>query len=170
MFSDFQCPYCRRFSDAVAALWDTDSDGFRIIFKQRPLGMHDWARRAALSSICVSMQSNSAFWALEKFLFTNQDSVSAEDIDTKVKQFAEESHSFDAAKLSTCLQTRAAEAILARDESLADEYHVDATPTFFIDGVRQVGFRDLDGLRQAIRRADSVRLQTDSGREASLVR
>ena len=39
----------------------------------------------------------------------------------------------------SCVTGSAAEQTLLRDEALAVAYHVDATPTMFINGVRKVG-------------------------------
>jgi len=61
-FSDFQCPFCKRFADLLSRLPAKDRLRLRVVFKQRPLAMHQWARRAALASICASFESSGAFW------------------------------------------------------------------------------------------------------------
>ena len=116
-FSDFQCPFCKRFTDFLDRLPDRDHQGVRILFKHRPLTMHAWARRAALASICASFESNEAFWSLEKFFFANQDAITPTNLEDKIAAFARESGGFDFGRVHNCLEEEAASKILLRDES-----------------------------------------------------
>ena len=150
-FSDFQCPFCKRAADALADIPEGERDSIRVVFKQRPLSMHPWARRAALASICASFQGGDAFWALGKFLFANQDAITAETLDIRIREFASKDSRLSIERLDGCLAARNAEDVLLRDEKLAEVYHVDAAPTIFINGVRKVGFNSPAALWSALR-------------------
>jgi len=150
-FSDFQCPFCKRAADALAQMPESEREGVRFVFKHRPLPMHRWARRAALASICASFQGGGAFWDLERFLFANQDSLTLETLDATIRDFASNDQRISAKLLDGCLASKETEALLLRDEKLAELYHVDAAPTMFINGTRKVGFNTPAELWSAIR-------------------
>lgn len=152
-FSDFQCPFCRRFTDVLDHLPDEDLQSVKVVFKHRPLAMHLWARRAALAAICASFQSNETFWRLERFLFANQDTITAINLEDKLVAFAEGAGEIDLVRLHKCLAEESAEKVLLRDEKLAELYHVDAIPTVFVNGVRSVGFRSSEELQAALHAA-----------------
>ena len=153
LFSDFQCSFCRRFADFLSALSPREIQQTRLIFKQRPLLMHNWARRAALATICASFQGNEFFWPLHDFLFSSQSSLTATTLDTAVGQFMEQNARFRLDDYHRCMEEHTAEPVLQRDEALAETYHVDATPTIFINGVRKMGFGSPEQLRVAINSA-----------------
>jgi protein-disulfide isomerase len=115
--------------------------------------MHNWARRAALATICASFQGNEFFWPLHDFLFASQNNLTAATLDAAVGRFMERDVQFSADEYRGCMEQHKAEVILQRDEALAESYHVEATPTIFINGVRKMGFGSPDQLRAAIRSA-----------------
>ena len=161
-FSDFQCSFCKRAADALASVPESERESIRVIFKQRPLAMHPWARPAALASICASFQSNDAFWAIERFLFSNQNTITAETLETRIREFASNDPRLDVAMLDGCLAAKNAEEVLFRDEKLAQQYHVDAAPTIFINGVRRVGMNSPEELWSILRMAVFAARRSDS--------
>jgi len=152
-FSDFRCPFCKRFADFLDQAPAGDSQGVRIVFKFRPLAMHAWARHAALAAICASLQSNQAFWQVERFLFANQGTITPANLEDKIAAFAEGFERLDLGRMERCLAEGTAESILLRDEKLADLYHVNAVPTIFINGARSAGFGSAEELQAALRAA-----------------
>jgi len=153
VFSDFQCPYCKRFADLLAAIPADERANLRVVYKQRPLVMHPWARPAALASICASFQGGAAFWSLYDWFAANQSTLTAENLEAKVGAFASQGGRIKADDLHACLAEHSAEKVLERDELLAEKYHVEATPTVFINGIRRGGFGSLEELESAIRLA-----------------
>ncbi len=153
VFWDFQCPFCKRFTEFVDRLPANDRQSVKIVFKQRPLAMHPWARRAALASVCASFESNKAFWSLEAFLFTNQSTITPINFEDKVAEFAKTSGTLDLDRMHKCLGEESAENILLRDEKLGALYHVDSVPTVFVNGVRSAGFRSEEELQTVLHAA-----------------
>ena len=149
-FSDFQCPFCKRVADLLSRLPAEDRERVNIVFKQRPLAMHQWARHAALASICASFESSDAFWGLEEFLFANQNAITAANLEDQISEFAKESGRLDFDRMSRCLAEGKAGEALLRDERLAELYHVDAVPTIFVNGARKSGFRSVEELQAAL--------------------
>jgi len=124
--------------------------------------MHPWARRAALASICANSQGDEAFWSLGKFLFDNQETISAENLEARIREFASENPGLDISRLDGCLTAPSAEGTLLRDEKLAQVYHVDGAPTMFINGVRRVGFSSSEELWSTLRLAAVEARNSDS--------
>jgi protein-disulfide isomerase len=93
------------------------------------------------------------FWKLHDFLFSRQATLTDATLNASISEFATKSAEFRLDQYQRCMADHSAERALARDETLADTYHVDATPTVFINGVRKVGFGSLEQLRAAIRSA-----------------
>ncbi len=155
-FSDFQCPFCKRFESVLNGLPDDDRRSIRIIFKHRPLDMHKWARRAASYSICASQQNAAAFWKFKTWLFDHQTSLTIEDLDHNVGNFVGESSEIDLKRLVACVETGGADAVLARDERIANLYRVDAVPTLFINGVRTVGTGSVEELKALLAKAQAA--------------
>jgi|SRR5271157_1498711 len=150
-FSDLQCPFCKRAADALANLPEDLRERVRVVFKHRPLPAHQWARRAAMASICAGFQGDDAFWDLESFLFTNPNGITAETLETRIREYASKNSRLNVERLGGCLAGASAEDVLLGDEKLAQEYHVGAAPTIFINGVRTVGFNSPEALWSALR-------------------
>lgn len=115
--------------------------------------MHQWARRAALASICASFESDEAFWSLEKFLFASQDTITSTNLEDKIEAFAKESGDLNFGRMRGCLAEEKADETLLRDEKMAGLYHIDAVPTIFVNGVRALGFRSVEELQAALNAA-----------------
>jgi protein-disulfide isomerase len=155
-FSDFQCPYCRRFESILSSLTEKERSNIKVTFKQLPLPMHSWARRGAQMAVCASYQGETAFWHLHDYLFANQKTLTEETVDTAIAEFVSHDSQLDEVRLKKCLSTNAADDVVLRDGVLASRYHITATPTIFINGVRQTGLQSVDDLRIAIKRVHQL--------------
>ena len=74
IFSDFECPYCRRFNTAVDELREAEEyEGkVRLVYRHYPLrNMHPLAQKAAEASICAEDQGK--FWEFHDALWTDED-------------------------------------------------------------------------------------------------
>lgn len=151
VFSDFECPFCKRSAAIIKELATTEGKNVRFVFRHLPLRMHPWARLAAEATACVQLQSEDAFWRIHDLVFENQQVFTAENVASKVLEFAQTIPGLDLAKLQTCLVTRASSSTVAEDVRFASAIDVAATPTFFINGSRAQGIKSADQLRALIR-------------------
>lgn len=128
-FSDFQCPFCRRFaSETLPYLTETFvKDGkVQIGFRHKPLTtIHPQAQRMAEATECAADQGK--FWPFHDELFRAEGDVS--DLAPVARRAGLNSRAF-AECLSTTRGTRVRE-----DAKLADALGVSGTPTFFIGNV-----------------------------------
>jgi protein-disulfide isomerase len=166
VFSDFQCPFCKRFADFYFALPETDARRVKLVFKHFPLSMHQWARPAAIASICAGAQGVEHFWGVHDFLFANQDKITVQNLDAQLATLT--STGLDTQRLRSCVGSGAADEVLTRDAGLVEKYHINAAPTIFVNGVRmQGGFGSTADLQTAIRLRASDRAPAASGRTDS---
>jgi protein-disulfide isomerase len=73
-FSEFQCPFCRRFYEGTFAQLKENyvaTGKLRYVFRDFPLPIHSQARRAAVAARCARHQGG--FWPMHDALFANQD-------------------------------------------------------------------------------------------------
>lgn len=75
-FSDFQCPYCRRwYRDTYATLKKTyiDTGKVKLVYRHFPLPMHTAAEPSAIAVECAQQQSDALGWSFHDTIFAMQD-------------------------------------------------------------------------------------------------
>jgi protein-disulfide isomerase len=152
-FSDFQCPFCARFSaQTLPSLIANQIAGGEaaLIFYDFPLeSIHPQAVAAANASRCAGEQSAAAYWEMHDLLFEDIRSWSVADPN---RVFAELGAriGLDAAQFSDCLASgRYVEAVRA-DLALGQARGVRSTPSFFLNGQLLVGAQPLQTFNSAI--------------------
>jgi protein-disulfide isomerase len=137
-FSDFQCPHCRLFQQALKALLPKFPQ-VRVVYKNFPLeNIHPWAMMAAMGSRCAYQNSNAAFWKMYDSIFDQQDVISAENVYDKLTDFAG-AVGISADAFHSCLNDPATKQAVEADLQLGEKLDINSTPTVFINGRRVVG-------------------------------
>lgn len=139
-FSDFQCPYCKRFRDQTFdALIEQYGDQIRIVYRDFPLdSIHPEARKAAEAAECADDQGK--FWEYHDLVYANQQ-VTGLGLEA-LGGFAEELE-LDMDEFNECLESGKYADEVSADLADGTRYSVTGTPTFFINGVRLVGAQPL---------------------------
>src|SRR5579862_5944293 len=80
IFSDFQCPFCARFSGPLRELQTrgVDSVPVTVTFKHFPLPMHARAQLAHQAALAAAEQGK--FWEMHDLLFANQQHAQRNDL------------------------------------------------------------------------------------------
>ena len=159
-FSDFQCPYCKKFTDILAQVWPEEEDQVRVVFHHMPLSIHPWARLAAEGSACAQLQNADAFWSMHDQLFQHQQEITADNIKQKLSEYAQNTKSLDTKSFQACLDNEMSLGLVFRDMNLASANNVQGTPTLFINNHRIPGVRDANQLRELIAQAKQESDQT----------
>jgi protein-disulfide isomerase len=153
-FSDFECPYCQRLKAILEQeVLPKESGKVKVVFRNFPLSIHPWSKRAAAMAACSALQDTDDFWKVHDFLFDSQRSLTSDNLEQKVKDFAATGTNLDKAQFQKCLDKDMALGILSRDMDLGQRNGVRATPTAFINGVRYEGIQSAAQLTDIIDRA-----------------
>jgi len=149
-FSDFQCPFCRRFASILDEALAGQENDVRVVFHHMSLSMHPWARMAAEAAGCAQLQSNEAFWSLHDRIFQNQAEITVENAKKKLSELAASSKGVNAAAFRTCMNSAMSVGLVLKDMNVAETYQINATPTVFINGHPLKGVDSAAKLREAI--------------------
>ena len=142
-FSDYQCPYCRRFHlETFPQLQKNYIDTGKLVFtvKNFPLDFHPLALEAAEVVSCARQQNIKAFWDVQGDLYAQQSRLG--------KAFyaeLEKRYGLDEAAFAKCFAQGQQKQAIADDLQYAQSLGVEGTPTFFIG--RLEGERLVDAVR-----------------------
>jgi len=144
-FSDFQCPFCKRFYDETyQQLMDAYPGKIRFVYRHLPLtSIHPEAFPSAEASMCANEQN--AFPQYHDKLFENQDKLGRE----LYMQIAADLN-LDAVSFEGCLNTGRYKDLIQQDSDFALNLGVQSTPTFFINGLAIVGAQPFSAFKQVI--------------------
>jgi protein-disulfide isomerase len=143
-FSDFQCPFCRRFhEETYQALLDAYPGQIRFVYRNLPLtSIHPDAMPSAIASLCANDQN--AYWDYHGKLFSSETLTR----DTFVQYAADLSLNVD--EFTACLDSGKHDEFIQQDMNFALDLGVQSTPTFFINGLAIVGAQPLSAFQQII--------------------
>jgi protein-disulfide isomerase len=143
-FSDFQCPFCRRWHEEVyEPLLAAYPDKIRLVYRHLPLtSIHPDAFPAAEAAMCAGEQD--AFWQYHDKLFSSETLGSA-----IYTQYAQEL-SLDTTSFEACMTEHKYQEAVQIDTDFAIDLGIRSTPTFFINGLAIVGAQPLDVFQQVI--------------------
>lgn len=130
-FSDFQCPYCKKFYDETLPKLEEKYKGkIGIQFKNLPLIAHEFADHSARMFQCAGRQSSAP--ALHNFLFQQSPNLQAPDIFQKLKDAKLEG--VDAFKIQNCSILENTRSEVQKQKNDAYELSISGTPSFIING------------------------------------
>lgn len=136
VFSDFECPFCKRGAARIDELTAKYGRNVRIAFKNYPLPFHDDAPRAAAAG--VAAQNQGRFWELHDRLFTPGAALDEEGLLAHARALG-----LDVERFQRDLDDPATKARVEADIAEAQRVGVQGTPTFFVNGERVVGAQPL---------------------------
>jgi protein-disulfide isomerase len=147
-FMDYECPFCQRGFETLKQLHDRYPSSIRVVFKHRPLDFHEHAKDASQFAAAVQkLKGDAAFWSASVQLFAHRASLSSETYTQIAATIG-----LDAAALKQPALQRDCDAILEIDGDLADDFGVEGTPQFFVNGWRVKGARSIEEFSSLIDR------------------
>jgi protein-disulfide isomerase len=144
-FSDFQCPFCKRFQDETAKQLLAAYPGkIRFVYRHLPLtSIHPEAFPSAEASMCANEQN--AFWEYHDKIFESQDKLGR-----KLYMQIASDLNLDTTAFEDCLNAGKYKDLVQRDSDFALNLGVQSTPTFFINGLALAGAQPLSAFTQLI--------------------
>jgi protein-disulfide isomerase len=146
-FSDYECPYCRRWhTDVYPSLLETYGDQIRFVYRDFPLeSIHANAKPAAEAANCAYEQG--AFWEYHDKLFGMQLGLSSQAYQEYASQLE-----LDEAAFQECIESGRYQEEVQSDFEFAANLGVRSTPTFFINGIAVVGAQPFEVFQEVIER------------------
>jgi protein-disulfide isomerase len=152
-FSDFQCPYCSRFTQQTmpALLENQISAGeVSLVYYDFPLeNIHPQAFAAANAARCAGEQGAEYFWLMHDMLYENSSEWGISEPDPVFVSFAEEL-GLDAERFEICQSELRYSGSIRNDIDHATSRGVRSTPSFFLNNQPLIGAQPLGAFNEAI--------------------
>ena len=144
VMSDFQCPVCKRAADGLKPLL-TEFEDVRWVFWNNPLDMHRRARAAAAASMAAFRQGK--FWEYHDALFANARALQDADLEQYAKDLG-----LDIEQFKKDLADETLDFQFDANMRVASLLEARGTPSFVINGRKQVGWGSAGGVRSMVQR------------------
>ena len=141
-FSDFQCPFCAGLQSTLDQVLKAFPKEVKIVFKQFPLNIHQYARQAAVASLAANAQGK--FWPMHDKMFQNFSAINEENIKKWAKEVG-----LNQAEFEKAMQSGKHEAQVQKDLADGAAARVLGTPSMFVNGKR-VQDRSFEGFKKVI--------------------
>ena len=132
IFSDFQCPFCKRVEPTLAQMEKEYGDQIRVVWKNFPLPFHNNAEPAAEAAMAAMAQGK--FWEMHDKLFANNTALDRANLE----RYAEEL-GLDLPRFRADLDAQKYKSQIEADTSEGNAAGVRGTPSVFINGRRIAG-------------------------------
>jgi protein-disulfide isomerase len=140
VFSDYECPFCRRAETTVEQVLKAYDGKIRYVFRDYPLPFHAKARPAAVAANCAIPQGK--FWEFNQKLF-------AGDLGPEgLKKIATEV-GLDQKKFDACV-AKNDQSSIEKDMADGSAVGVNGTPAFFINGRMLSGAQPFEAFKEVI--------------------
>jgi protein-disulfide isomerase len=145
-YGDYECPLCAAAHPIVGAIRLTLGRHVRFVFRHFPRPQDGRrAERAAQAAEAAAAQGE--FWEMHDMLFENQDALEDDDLLLYAADIG-----IDAGRVAHELAAGVHSQRVREDVMTGMQSGVNATPAFFINGVRHAGAIDTESLLQGIER------------------
>lgn len=143
-YADFECLNCARAFPLLVRYLEELRGTMRLVFRHFPLGWeHPASALAARAAEAAARQGK--FWEMHDELFGNPGMLHREALHAHAA-----SAGLDLGRFAEDLNDPSLAARIDRDVASGRRASVNATPTFFVGGMRYLHSRDVEGLRDVI--------------------
>lgn len=144
-YSDFQCPFCSKGAQVLAALEKKYGNKIKIAFKHYPLPFHAQARIAAEAAMCAHEQDAKAFWKMHDAMFADQSKLDKDNLIATAKKAGVKE-----AEFKSCLESGKFKAKIDADVAEGGALGIKSTPTFFVNGKLISGAQPIEVFSEVI--------------------
>jgi protein-disulfide isomerase len=145
VFSDFQCPVCRRSADATQQIAEEFPGEVRVEFWQHALATHVNAENAAVASLAAQRQG--MFWEYHDEVFRNQSAIDPASLARYAERLGLDVGEFNKDYADPELRARA-----KAEGAVAERFGAMSTPAFMVNGKVNIGWGSWFGFRADVER------------------
>ena len=144
-FSDYQCPYCKKwYDDVFSRLLSDYPNQIRFVYRDFPLyQIHPGAEPAAEAAECAGDQN--AYWQYHNALFSNKYDLTSDGFIQYATELGLDTNSF-----ASCMSSATHQSEVIKDLQDAINIGVQSTPTFFSNGFQVVGAQPYETFKNII--------------------
>lgn len=137
VFSDFQCPYCKKVAPVLDQILQRNPATVRVAFMNMPLQNHEMAEPAAMAALAANEQNK--FWEFHDLLFA-EEKIKADSFRKIAAKLGLDIGRFEKDQQSKELRDK-----IGKDINQARILGVSGTPTVYVDGkrVNQLNVEDI---------------------------
>jgi len=143
VFTDFECPFCKRGADTVNEVFQAYPGKIQIIFRDFPLNFHKNAKPAANAARCANDQGE--FWNYYALLFKNQGKLDGESL---IKYAA--GLGLDMKAFEGCVDSNKYGTVIESELAAGRALGVSGTPAHFVNGLPLSGAVPLESFKEMI--------------------
>jgi len=143
VFSEFQCPFCKRVLPSLEAIEKEFGEKVRIVFKHNPLPFHKDAFPASEAAMCANDQGK--FWEYHDKLFDNQRALKSENLNAYATELG-----LNMATFKRCMSAGTHKESILADQELAGKVTARGTPNTFINGRKMTGAKPADEFKALV--------------------
>jgi len=152
IFSDFQCPFCKRVEPTLKQVADEYKDKVKFVWRNMPLPFHEDAPLASEAAMEVFAQKGSVgFWKYHDMLFDAQGTdggIKRPNLEKLAQDLG-----CDMTKFKEALDSHKHKAQIDADTAVASAASINGTPAFAINGYFISGAQPYSAFKGAIQRA-----------------
>jgi protein-disulfide isomerase len=145
VFSDFQCPVCRRSADATEQMAEEFPEEVRVEFWQHALPTHPHAENAAVASLAAQRQGQ--FWEYHHEVFKNQNKLDVASLAGYAESLGLDMEQFKKDYDDPALRDR-----VRAESAVAEKLGATGTPAFTVNGKLNVGWGSWSSFRSNVQR------------------
>ncbi len=132
VFSDFQCPFCKRVEPSLDQLAKAYEGKIRFVWKNYPLPFHQNAMPAAEAAMAADAQGK--FWAMHDKLFENNTALERPSLEKYAQELG-----LDLGKFKADLDSGKFKSVIEAETKEGSTLGVNGTPAVFINGRKIAG-------------------------------
>ncbi len=149
MFSDFECPFCKRAAETMVELDAAFPGKIRFVWRNMPLPFHKNAMPSALAAMEAWKQKGpEGFWAVHDHFFKDQTQLDRAGIEKTASDVG-----LDVGKVLAAVDGETYKALIEADRKIAEGAKITGTPGFVINGYLISGAQPLTKFKKIVARA-----------------
>jgi protein-disulfide isomerase len=146
VFSDFECPFCKRVESTVEQVVSKYGNDVRIVWKDNPLPFHKRAIPAAiLGRVAYKQKGDKGFWDAHKALFESNPKLEDADLEAVAGKIG-----IPWTMVKAAMDDKRFQAKFDANLELGSDLNARGTPHFFVNGYRLQGAQPFEKFQEVV--------------------